>query len=164
MWKLTDLPGGRARLIAAALILLAPALAHAAGDDERVRAELAQRWDVLVLSESTVLRPLESGAFEVLEIRPGRVLVDGEAADRDTLRGLLGEDDAATPGAIELPADCADVPYFLRAYFAWKLRLPFQWSRCEAESAWRAPVCRERFENTAARTERGELANFQAFR
>ena len=88
---------------------------------------------------------------------------------RDRERNLLhdhlglGEDDPERSGALSLTADCADVPYFLRAYFAWKLRLPFQWSRCEAESSWRAPVCRERFDNTVARSERGELPSFQAF-
>jgi len=92
-----------------------------------------------------------------------------DALTRDRTRNLLwnhlglGEDDPATDGAIALPADCADVPYFLRAYFAWKMRLPFQWSRCAAESGWRAPVCTERFDNTEPRTERGELASFQAF-
>ena len=26
--------------------------------------------------------------------------------------------------------DCADLPYFLRAYFAWKMGLPFGYSKC----------------------------------
>ncbi|MBI2897447.1 MAG: hypothetical protein HYY06_28065 [Deltaproteobacteria bacterium] len=86
---------------------------------------------------------------------------------RDRERNLLydhlglGEDDAASAGALVLEADCADVPYFLRAYFAWKLRLPFQWSHCEAESAWRAPVCDQRFDNGLERTSRQELGAFQ---
>jgi hypothetical protein len=37
----------------------------------------------------------------------------------------LGEDDAGGPNALEMTPDCADNPYFLRAYFAWKLGLPF---------------------------------------
>lgn len=37
----------------------------------------------------------------------------------------LGEDDAFGPNVLELVPDCADNPYFLRAYFAWKLGLPF---------------------------------------
>jgi hypothetical protein len=37
----------------------------------------------------------------------------------------LGEDMAAGPNSLEMTPDCADNPYFLRAYFAWKLRLPF---------------------------------------
>ena len=37
----------------------------------------------------------------------------------------LGEDDA---DGLRLVPDCADLPYFLRAYFAWKLGLPFGFS------------------------------------
>jgi hypothetical protein len=37
----------------------------------------------------------------------------------------LGEDEASGPNALEMTPDCADNPYFLRAYFAWKLGLPF---------------------------------------
>jgi hypothetical protein len=50
---------------------------------------------------------------------------------RDRSRNLLhdhlglGEDDPTGPNALEMTPDCADNPYFLRAYFAWKLGLPF---------------------------------------
>ena len=50
---------------------------------------------------------------------------------RDPARNLLhdrlglGEDDASGPNALVMTPDCADNPYFLRAYFAWKLGLPF---------------------------------------
>ncbi len=37
----------------------------------------------------------------------------------------LGEDDPAGPNALVMTPDCADNPFFLRAYFAWKLGLPF---------------------------------------
>jgi hypothetical protein len=37
--------------------------------------------------------------------------------------------------------DCADLPYFLRAYFAYKLGLPFGWSRCTRGENGAAPVC-----------------------
>jgi hypothetical protein len=36
----------------------------------------------------------------------------------------LGEDDPDGPNALDMTPDCADNPYFLRAYFAWKLGLP----------------------------------------
>jgi hypothetical protein len=47
--------------------------------------------------------------------------------DRNLLHGHLGlgEDEAAGGNALEMTPDCADNPYFLRAYFAWKLGLPF---------------------------------------
>jgi hypothetical protein len=37
--------------------------------------------------------------------------------------------------------DCADLPYFLRAYFAYKLGLPFAWSRCSRGADGVPPVC-----------------------
>lgn len=37
--------------------------------------------------------------------------------------------------------DCADLPYFLRAYFAFKMGLPFGYSKCTRGSGGRAPKC-----------------------
>ena len=54
---------------------------------------------------------------------------------RDRTRNVLhdhlsaGEDDAGRHAQFIQP-DCADLPYFLRAYFAWKLGLPFGYSEC----------------------------------
>ncbi|HJV36825.1 hypothetical protein [Geomonas sp.] len=43
----------------------------------------------------------------------------------------------------QLPAkpDCADLPYFLRAYFAWKLGLPLSYRSCSRGSASSPPRC-----------------------
>ena len=43
-------------------------------------------------------------------------------------------------GVIVRP-DCADLPYFLRAYFAYKLGLPFAWSRCSRGDSGVPPTC-----------------------
>lgn len=57
---------------------------------------------------------------------------------RDRARNLLhgrlglGEDAAAGPAALLLTPDCADNPFFLRAYFAWKTGLPFGYH----ETSW----------------------------
>jgi len=53
----------------------------------------------------------------------------------------LGEDEM---GMIFHP-DCADMPYFLRAYFAFKLGLPFGYSRCSRGTATKAPTCPQWF-------------------
>ena len=37
--------------------------------------------------------------------------------------------------------DCADLPYFLRAYFAWKLGLPIAYRACNRGSTRSAPRC-----------------------
>jgi len=42
---------------------------------------------------------------------------------------------------LALEPDCADLPYFLRAYFAWKLRLPFVYRMCTRGRKDTAPVC-----------------------
>lgn len=52
----------------------------------------------------------------------------------------LGED-APPPKGVRLDPDCADLPYFLRAYFAWKNELPFGFSACSRGGGGRAPRC-----------------------
>ena len=44
---------------------------------------------------------------------------------------------------VKFPAepDCADLSYFLRAYFAWKLGLPVSYRACNRGSASHAPTC-----------------------
>jgi hypothetical protein len=49
----------------------------------------------------------------------------------------LGEDEMR----IVLRPDCADLPYFLRAYFAFKMGLPFGYSKCSRGGGGRPPKC-----------------------
>jgi hypothetical protein len=42
---------------------------------------------------------------------------------------------------IVLRPDCADLPYFLRAYFAFKMGLPFGYSKCSRGGGGKAPYC-----------------------
>src|SRR2546426_120583 len=39
--------------------------------------------------------------------------------------------------------DCADLPYFLRAYFAFKMGLPFGYSKCSRGGGGEPPKCHE---------------------
>lgn len=62
----------------------------------------------------------------------------------------LGEDSATeqdlrgnTIPTLNLIPDCADLPYFLRAYFAWKLHLPFGMRRCSRGRAGIPPSCED---------------------
>ena len=48
----------------------------------------------------------------------------------------VGED-----ARLDLEPDCADLPYFLRAYFAWKLQLPFVYRECTRGRKDTPPVC-----------------------
>ncbi|MBX3184275.1 MAG: hypothetical protein KF915_16730 [Polyangiaceae bacterium] len=53
----------------------------------------------------------------------------------------LGEDREAGENAVRMTPDCADAPHFFRAYFAWKLGLPFAYHRCRFGSPSGAPKC-----------------------
>lgn len=65
---------------------------------------------------------------------------------RDPRRNFLhdhfdeGEDDGGK-GAPAIDPDCADLPYFLRAYFAFRLGLPFGYSSCTRGGGGLAPTC-----------------------
>ena len=57
---------------------------------------------------------------------------------RNFLHDYLGlNEDESLPA---LP-DCADLPYFLRSYFAWKNGLPFSYRACGRGAAEKPPVC-----------------------
>ena len=51
----------------------------------------------------------------------------------------LGEDEPAGKTAVVMDPDCADNPFYLRAYFAWKLGLPFGFHECDRGTIDRAP-------------------------
>jgi hypothetical protein len=53
----------------------------------------------------------------------------------------LGEDEMK----IVLRPDCADLPYFLRAYFAFKVGLPFGFSKCSRGGGGKPPYCPQWF-------------------
>ena len=61
--------------------------------------------------------------------------------------------------------DCADLPYFLRAYFAFKIGLPFGYSECSRGSGGAPPACfkwsNNQDPNAAKRT--GVVASFAHF-
>jgi hypothetical protein len=67
---------------------------------------------------------------------------------RDRSRNFLfnylgrGEDNAQTG----LRPDCADFAYFLRAYFAYKMGLPFGYSNCSRGTGGRPPKCYQWFD------------------
>jgi len=79
--------------------------------------------------------PEESLSFRALD----QVLRDPA---RNFLHDHLGlGEDGVGPAAIAATPDCADMPYFLRAYFAWKIGLPFGFRTCSRGSAVAPPRC-----------------------
>ena len=70
----------------------------------------------------------------------------------------LGEDEAK----IVISPDCADLPYFLRAYFAYKMGLPFGYSKCSRGGGGSPPKCYGWFtnQNPDAAPRPGQAASF----
>ena len=67
---------------------------------------------------------------------------------RDATRNLLHDhlgrrEDDPSPRAPAIQPDCADLPYFLRAYFAYKVGLPFGFSSCSRGGKTSSPRCPE---------------------
>lgn len=63
---------------------------------------------------------------------------------RNLLHDHLGlQEDAPPPKGLRLDPDCADLPYFLRAYFAWKVGLPFTYSACSRGGGGAPPRCQD---------------------
>jgi hypothetical protein len=62
---------------------------------------------------------------------------------RNFLWGHLGlrEDDPKNRAVPPAVPDCADLPYYLRAYFSWKLGLPFGLRDCNRGSSDHPPTC-----------------------
>jgi hypothetical protein len=73
---------------------------------------------------------------------------------RNFLYGYLGlaEDDPKNKAAIPATPDCADLPYYLRAYFAWKLGLPVGFHDCDRGTEARPPRCTNFYTNEDAPT------------
>ncbi|MBY0561042.1 hypothetical protein [Hyphomicrobium sp.] len=62
---------------------------------------------------------------------------------RNFLFNHLGLDEDSKK--LVLKPDCADLPYFLRAYFAFKTGLPFGYSKCTRGGGGKAPRCPQWF-------------------
>ncbi|MFY0532043.1 hypothetical protein [Nannocystis pusilla] len=75
---------------------------------------------------------------------------------RDPARNILhdayawGEDAAPQQGGLHMRPDCADTPYFLRAYYSWKRALPFGFRGCSRGGPGKPPRCGEATSNLAA--------------
>jgi hypothetical protein len=75
----------------------------------------------------------------------------------------LGEDAEEGANTLRLQPDCADNPYFLRAYFAWKLALPFGFYHCDRGRRGRDPACAGWTTHTLARGSKRPARAFHIF-
>lgn len=85
------------------------------------------------------------------------LLRDGE---HNVLRDSLS---AREDERLVLTPDCADLPYFLRAYFAWKQRLPFSFRKCIYGGDGRRPACEKPQSNFEKYERSTEVEAFQKF-
>lgn len=102
-------------------------------------------------------------------------LFDGTADDEETWTNLhsllrdpnrnllhdhlgLHEDEALT-----IEPDCADLPYALRAYFAWKLRLPYAFRGCARGRDGHPPTCGDMHTTLDPRSIPDEVSAFGEF-
>ena len=116
----------------------------------RVRENIYAAWIEKLFDAPLDQRPTWSPLHAVLHDPARNFLYNYHGADEDGPRRA---------DAVVVKPDCADLPYFLRAYFAWKLRLPFGYRQCSRGSDKRPPRCDELKTNLAAPdTTRASLA------
>lgn len=83
---------------------------------------------------------------------------------RDPERNLLFDHlSQGEEGDIRLGPDCADLPYFLRAYFSWKTKLPFAFRRCSRGNHGNAPNCNALNTSLVPRESGGDVPAFSIF-
>jgi hypothetical protein len=75
----------------------------------------------------------------------------------------LGEDDADGKSLLVMQPDCADNPFFLRAYFAWKLGLPFGYHICDRGTLERKPRTGQWITNESSNAKANPVASFNSF-
>ncbi len=75
----------------------------------------------------------------------------------------LNEDDPTEKIRIIMGPDCADNPFYLRAYFAWKLGLPFGYHECDRGYLGRPPKTGRWITNESSGSKSHPVLAFNAF-
>lgn len=75
----------------------------------------------------------------------------------------LGEDDPKGKINVIMQPDCADNPFYLRAYFAWKLGLPFGYHICERGSLVKKPKAGQWITNETSTSKGNPVLAFNSF-
>ncbi len=103
--------------------------------------------------------------FLFLEDEEGAYWGSLQEVIRDSKRNLLYNHlDLDEDEKLAMRPDCADNPYFLRAYFSWKLGLPFGFHECDWGGRMGVPLCTKWVSNQEPR-EYGDsdIQTFQTF-
>jgi hypothetical protein len=75
----------------------------------------------------------------------------------------LEEDDPGGKNRLIMQPDCADNPFYLRAYFAWKLGLPFGYHLCDRGSLVRNPKAGQWITNETSSPKTHPVLAFNSF-
>lgn len=75
----------------------------------------------------------------------------------------LGEDDKNGKNRVIMQPDCADNPFFLRAYFAWKLGLPFGYHLCDRGYLGHSPKTGQWITNETSTSKTNAVLAFNSF-
>jgi hypothetical protein len=75
----------------------------------------------------------------------------------------LGEDDSVAKNKVFMEPDCADNPFFLRAYFSWKLGLPFGFHICNRGYVGHNPQTGEWVTNETSSSAKNPVQAFNTF-
>ena len=75
----------------------------------------------------------------------------------------LGEDDPEGKNKVIMEPDCADNPFFLRAYFAWKAGLPFGFHICDRGYVGRNPSTGQWITNESPSSKSNPVLAFNSF-
>ena len=85
--------------------------------------------------------------------------------DRNFLHNYLslGEDDKASKTRVLMQPDCADNPFYLRAYFSWKLGLPFGYHECDRGYLGKSPKTGQWITNESFNSKNQSVPAFNSF-
>jgi hypothetical protein len=75
----------------------------------------------------------------------------------------LGEDDANSKNKVIMEPDCADNPFFLRAYFSWKMGLPFGYHLCDRGYLGKNPGTGQWITNETSTSKNNPVLAFNSF-
>ena len=94
----------------------------------RTTENLFSAWIEKLFDDPLDAAPSWPALHEVLRDPARNVLFNHLGLGEDAMKAVLRP-------------DCADLPYFLRAYFAFKMSLPFGYAKCTRGGGGRAPRC-----------------------
>ena len=142
--RVDDPPGGRGRTSGEGR--------RPAREWNRATENLYAAWIERLFDDPLDAQPSWRALHEVTRQRHRNFLYHHRGLGEDGKRGL------------RLEPDCADLPYLLRAYFAWKLGLPFGYSECSRGSGGQPPTCSRWHSSGEAPASSGaSLAGIQGF-